>query len=54
MLLGALYFPPFQTILKTVPLNLSDWQLILSLGLINIVLIEATKYYFIVRHQTNI
>ncbi|GAH91948.1 unnamed protein product, partial [marine sediment metagenome] len=54
MLLGALYLPPLQILLKTVPLNLFDWQLILGLGLINIALIEATKYYFIVRHQTNI
>ena len=54
MLLSAFYLPPFQTLLKTVPLNLFDWQLILGLGLINIALIEATKYYFIVRHKTNI
>lgn len=54
MLISALYLPPFQTLLKTVPLNLFDWQLILGLGLINIALIEATKHYFIVRHQTQI
>lgn len=54
MLLLAFYLPPFQTLLKTVPLNLFDWQLILGLGLINIALIEATKYYFIARQQTNI
>ncbi len=54
MLLGALYLPPFQVLLRTVPLNLFDWQLLLGLGLVNIVLIEAVKYYFIVRHQTEI
>lgn len=53
-LIGAIYLPPFQTLLKTVPLNLFDWELLLALGLINLILIEATKYYFIVRHQTNI
>jgi len=52
MLLGALYFGPLQTLLKTVPLNLFDWSLVLSLGILNIVLIEATKYYFIARHKT--
>ncbi len=54
MLLVALYLPPLQMLLKTVPLNLFDWQIILGLGLLNIILIEVTKYYFIVRHQTNI
>jgi len=52
MLISALYLSPLQTLLKTVPLNLFDWQLILGLGLINIILIEATKWYFIARHQT--
>ncbi len=51
-LIAALYLPALQTLLKTVPLNLFDWQLILGLGLFNIILIEATKHYFIVRHQT--
>jgi len=48
-LLLALHFPPLQTLLKTVPLNFSDWQLILGLGLLNIILIETTKWYFIVK-----
>jgi len=52
MLLGALYLGPLQTLLKTVPLNLFDWGLVLSLGILNIILIEATKYYFIARHET--
>jgi len=51
MLLGALYIGPLQTLLKTAPLNFIDWGLILSLGILNIILIEATKYYFIARHE---
>jgi len=51
-LIAGLYLPALQTLLKTVPLNLFDWQIILGLGLLNIVLIEATKFYFIVRQQT--
>lgn len=51
-LIAALYFPPLQTLLKTVPLNPFDWQLVLGLGLLNIILIEATKWYFISRHET--
>lgn len=50
-LLAALYLPPFQTLLKTVPLTLFDWTLLLILGLVNIVLIEATKWFFIARKQ---
>jgi len=52
MLLGALYLGPLQTLLKTVPLNFFDWGLVLGLGILNITLIEATKYYFIARHET--
>jgi Ca2+-transporting ATPase len=51
MLLTALYFSPLQTLLKTVPLTLFDWQLILALGFLNIFLIEATKWHFISRQK---
>jgi len=51
-LIAALYLPALQTLLKTVPLNLFDWQLILGLGLFNIILIEATKWYFITKKET--
>ncbi len=47
MLIAALYLSPLQNLLKTVPLTLFDWQIILGLGLINMVLIEATKWRFI-------
>ncbi len=53
-LIAALYIPAFQTLLKTVPLGFFDWLIIIGLGLINIVAIEAAKHYFIVRRQTNI
>lgn len=49
MLLAAIYFSPLQTLLKTVPLSFFDWQLILGLGLLNIILIEATKRFFIIK-----
>ena len=54
MLVPAVYLPFFQTFLKTVPLGIFDWLIILALGIIELILIEATKYYFIVRHQTNL
>ncbi len=51
-LIAAIYLPFFHYLLKTVPLSLFDWYIILGLGLINLIFIEITKHYFIVRHQT--
>lgn len=53
-LIFAIYLPLFQSLLKTVPLNIQDWFIIIGLGIIEITLIEATKWYFIVRHQTEL
>ena len=53
MLLIAIYIPFFQNLLKTVPLNLFDWLLLLGLGVSNLILIEITKWYFIAKHQTS-
>jgi Ca2+-transporting ATPase len=47
MLLAAVYLPLFQNLLKTVSLNLFDWFLIFILGIINLFLIELTKFFFI-------
>ena len=46
-LLAALYVPALQDLLRTVPLGASDWAIIIALGTIEIILIEATKYHFI-------
>lgn len=51
-LMAAIYVPFLNSLLETVPLNLSDWGIILALGLANLLLIEAAKYYFIVKHKT--
>jgi Ca2+-transporting ATPase len=51
-LLAGLYLPPLQNLLRTEPLNFFDWQLILGLGFLNLILIEVTKWYFISRHET--
>jgi len=47
MLISAVYWPFFQKILRTVPLSGFDWILVISIGVLNIVLIEAVKFYFI-------
>jgi len=51
LLFGALYFPPLQILLKTEPLYLFDWGLVLGLTLIDIITIEVTKWFFISRHN---
>ncbi|NQU82512.1 MAG: HAD-IC family P-type ATPase [Parcubacteria group bacterium] len=53
-LLGGVYLPIFQNLLKTVPLGRFDWLILSGLGLTKLLLIEATKYYFIVRHKTEV
>jgi len=50
MLITALYLSPLQILLKTVPLGFNDWLILSGLGISELILIEATKYYFIVRH----
>jgi len=47
MLISAIYFPPLQTLLRVENLNFFDWQLVVSMGLVNFVLIEAVKRYYI-------
>lgn len=52
-LLGGVYIPLFQNILGTVPLRGYDWLILAGFGLTKLLLIEITKYYFIVRRKTN-
>ncbi len=47
MLLMAVYVPFFQKILRLVPLHWNDWLLLVSLGLIEIILVEVGKILFI-------
>jgi len=51
LLLIAVYLPLFQNLLKTQSLNLFEWSLVLGLGMINLILIEATKWYFITKRK---
>ncbi len=47
MLLSAIYFPPLQLLLKTVPLAGFHWAVMIGFGLFNLVLIEIMKLIFI-------
>lgn len=47
LLIAAVYTPLFQTLFHTVSLSFIDWVALIALGLINTLLIEITKWYFI-------
>lgn len=46
MLFLGIYLPPFQSLLKTTPLGIFEWGLILATGMIEIFLLEMTKLGF--------
>ncbi len=46
MFFATNYLPFLQKILITVPLIFSDWLILISLGLINLILIEFSKWLF--------
>ena len=48
-LILSIYNPFLQTLLKTVPLNINDWLIIVGLALIDIITIEFIKWHFIVK-----
>jgi len=50
-LVGAVYIPFLQGFLKTVPLSINDWAIILALGFVELFLIEITKWYFITKKE---
>jgi Ca2+-transporting ATPase len=51
MLFVAIYVPTFQTLLDTVPLSTNDWGLLFGLGLLELVMVELTKWYFVRRKE---
>ena len=53
MLFLAIYLPGLQTLLKTVPLTVYDWTIILGLGIIELFLVEVAKWHFIVKKSFN-
>ncbi len=43
----SVYWSPLQSLLRTVPLNFWDWTILVGLGILQILLIEATKWVFL-------
>ena len=54
MLAISIYAPVFQELLKTVPLGITDWMIIIGLGLLEVLLIEAVKWFFIKNKKNKI
>ena len=50
-LVAAIYLPLLKSLLGTVPLGLFDWFIIMILGVINLILVELTKWHFIVKKE---
>lgn len=51
LLAAAVYFPPLQQVLRTVPLGAREWTVLLVLGIVDVLLIEATKLIFTLGRQ---
>ncbi len=54
MLVTAIYFKPLQILLRTVPLSIEQWGLMLSFGLLNLMLIEIIKAIFLIKNRKHI
>lgn len=51
ILLIGLYFPPLQKLLKTVPLGIIDWGIIIGLSLLELLILERLKLSFLKAKQ---
>jgi Ca2+-transporting ATPase len=52
-LIVALYVPALNNLLGTIPLSFYSWLVLIGLAVLNLIFIEITKYYFIVKHNTD-
>ena len=53
LIVVAVYFPPLQLLLRTVPLAWGHWAVLLGFGLLNVLLIEAVKAGFLWNGRIN-
>lgn len=49
LMLAAIYIPWLNSVLETVPLTMTDWVIIISLGLTKLLGVEIVKWWFIHR-----
>jgi len=50
----AVYAPPLQILLKTVPLSILDWSILILIGVVSMALIEIPKWYFISKKEIEV
>ena len=48
---AAIYLPPLQILLHTVPLGIWSWLILIGMGILSMFLIEITKWFFIVKDK---
>ena len=46
-LIAAVYWAPLQVLLKTASFGLFEWGILLAFGLLNLIMVEIVKWYFI-------
>lgn len=51
LLLIGIYFPPLQKLLRTVPLEISDWGIILGVSFIELLILEASKFTLLIKNK---
>jgi Ca2+-transporting ATPase len=51
MLVGAVYLEPLQILLRTVPMTLSQWGIMIVFGIINLIVIEIIKGIFLIKRK---
>lgn len=52
MLFMAIYFPPLQYILSTVPLTSDHWMVLIAFGICNLILFESVKWIYNIFRQS--
>ncbi|MFH1946730.1 MAG: HAD-IC family P-type ATPase [Candidatus Magasanikbacteria bacterium] len=54
LLIGSIYLKPLQILLRTVPLSLHYWIVMILFGLLNLVLIEIIKGIFLIKNRKHV
>ncbi len=47
LLIGAVYFPPFQTLLRTKAIGIREWGIMIAFGLLSVIIFEGVKWAFV-------
>jgi Ca2+-transporting ATPase len=51
LIFAAIYLKPLQTILSTVPLDPRSWLVIISFAIVNLLMVEMVKVYYILKNR---